>query len=595
MTIDPKDLRTLLVRLALVTFAVRAAPMFTADLSPTEAAWMFGLGSDGPSAEPALQLSRWWTQTCGGVAGLVRLPVLLAEVALPLLAVGYARVCGWGTLAGLMTGLALALSPLAMQAGHRLGLGATTAAILLWALTLLRGGLRDGHAPRVGASALLLALAALVTPPLLLAVPAGLYMAFRAVADDRLRRLAMAGWGAAAMVAGLLRWGLWASLLPAVDATTAAWAAPLASEPSGWAQAGVAAAAWQGWASASLVGPQGAWAHLSDLLVSPPLAVGGGAVLLLLALWGLARGLVQADPPPRREPPRSPIAPVDLADADDDVDSASGAAAADGWRTLGVALPTAPRALGPRDWMPAVLLVCGALGLLAWAGHGGVAHGVADAVQVARVGMALLTGAGLAALALPRAQAQRAHELASRRRTYWTLGLTAVAIFGVGAWHLLAQTRSVERMAARKVARFARESVAEAEAGQQGLGGFLAIGPRGWAVAAQLDPAGLSPQLRLATTDPGDAAAHAVELLKAKPPAIALVGDKAALGADERADPTSRAVLRTLDRTMRLHGLSEVTDSHRLLGNSSVLVYARDTAPADPRTVRPQLAPGVAP
>ena len=599
MTIDPKDFKTLIVRVVLVTIVLRAAPMFTADLAPGEAAAVLGLTGSGEAGEPWLQAVRAWALTTGGVAGLVRLPALLAEVALPVLALGYARVAGWGSLAGLVVGLTLALSPLAMQAGHRIGGGGAVAALVLLVLTLLRTGLRGGERRPLLMSALGLVILGLLASPALVVVPAGLWLVWRAVADTQTKQLALRLWTAAPPLALALRWAWLGYLVPEPDGATAQFALGQAAEPSGWHLLGPLAAAGQGLALASPLGPMAEIAHLFDLLATPTWLLAGALLLLAAALYGTLRGLVQPDPPVAiAAPALRPLAVQSgAADATDDEDlQAEGAAAADGWQTLGVTRTSQPRTLGDRDWGPPLILALAAGLFVAQACARGVADGVQEAIAAARVGIALPIGAGLAALATPRSALNRQGDVRVRRRSYWTLGFVALALFGLGSWHLLEQTRSVERLSSRKVARFAKDSVNDAEIVGSELGSVLAVGPRGWAVAAQLDPYGNGPRLRLCGAEAGDAVANTLELLKNRPGGVVVTGDKAALGTQADAPKELLAVMRSIDRTLRMHGLEEVSDSHRLLGQTAVIVYSRSGGSSGGAAIiRPQIVPGVAP
>ncbi len=585
MTIEPKDLRTLLIRLALVTIALRAAPMFTADLGPSEAAAALGLAGDGVSSEPWLVLARIWNTATAGQAGLLRLTSLAAELSLPLLAVGYARVAGWGTLPGLIAGLALALAPWTMQAGHRFGAGGLVAAGALLALLLLHGGLKERHLPRIAASGAVVLLLGLLASPALVIVPAGLYGVVRSLVEPRIKVQATAAWLLAAVLGLAGRLATVGYVLPQGDAATSWWGAAQAGENAGWASTSPLLAAGQLLECASPLGPQGALARLLDGVETPLIWLVAGAAVVLLAAVGTWRGLVQADPPVVRQVLRSPLARDD--------DEQGGAAARDGWQTLGVALPNLPRALGDRDWAPPLVAALGAAAVAGWLAQRGTGNGVVEALAVARIGVALPLGAGLAALALPAKSLSESSELLVKRRAYWTLGAVALALFAVGAWHLLAQTERVDRIAARKVARFARDSAAEMA---NGSSAFLAVGPRGLAVASQLDPLAAWPRLRRAQAEAGDAAAHLTMLLQQKPGAVLLLGDRAALGADAEASPDQLAVLRTLDKTLKLSGFVEVDDSHRQIGATAVIAYQpAGVSSGDPRTVRPQLAPGVAP
>ena len=598
MTIDPKDFRTLLIRLALVTAALRAAPLFTADFSPSEAALALGLGAQSVSTEPLGQLAQHWSAVTLAAAGLWRLPALLLEVALPLLAIGYARVAGWGSLTGLVAGLALALGPWAMQASHRVGNGSLTAVLALLALILLRGGIKAGDVRRIGASALPLLALALLAAPGLTVVPAGIYVIWRAVADDRTRAIAAGCWLGAPALGLTVRW-LWLGyLVPEIDFAGAAWLVPLAAEPSGWAQAGALGGGAQLAVLASPMGPTAALAAQLDLVPTPWWNVALGAGLLVAAVYGAATGLVHADPPRVVIAARRPVAPKPDAaeDADDeDEQAASGAAAPDRWRSLGVTLPAAARELGDRDWGPPLVALAAAAAYAGQAAARGVADGLVDAAAVARVAIALALGAGLAGLATPRSTISASGEPRTQRRSYVMLGAMALLLFATGAWHLLVQTQSIERLAPRKVAHYAKDASLDAAAVGQGHAAFLAIGARGLPVAVQLDPSGASKQLRVSAAEAGVAAANLIALLYAAPTAVVLFGDAAALGAREDAGLDQKAVLRTLDRTLQLAGFSEVADSHRLLGSTAVVVYNRPHSATDRATIRPQLQPGVAP
>ncbi len=597
MTIDPKDFKTLLVRVALVTLALRAALLFTLDFSPAEAASALGAMRDGAPIDLWARVVQAWAALGGGSAGLARLPTLLAEVALPLLAVGYARVAGWGSLTGLFAGLACGLGPWAMQAGHRLTPTPWVALCALLALLWLRGGLRDGEARRAWASALVVLLGTALWAPLALVVPAGAYLAWRAVADDRLRAQAAAAWIAAALFAIGIRATVFGFLLPEPDAASAAWLDADLWGYAGWPAAGGWAAA-QALALVTPVGPVGALAAQLDLLAAPPWSATLGLGLLLAAAWGWARGLVHPDPPPAVA--RSPLAANDHDDgdqgddSDDDPTAATGAGARDGWRSLGVLLPAVPRELGDRDWMPFVLLVLGAAAFALQAALRGHIDGVLEALAVGRIGAAVLTGAGLAALATTRAAASDPGNPRVRRRSYQLLGVSAVALFASGAWHLLAQTNHPERAAPRKVARFARDAGLDPSVVGDGKAVHLGVGARALPVAALVDPAGTWPQLRLTTAQAGDAATQLVALLYQQPRAVVLFGDAGALSGDDSLPRASRAVAEALAQTLALAGFEQVADSHRYLGPTAVVVYSRQR-PTDPRAIRPQLAPGVPP
>ncbi|MBM4342985.1 MAG: hypothetical protein FJ100_06370 [Deltaproteobacteria bacterium] len=591
MTIDPKDFRTLLARVALVTFALRAALMFTLDLSPLEAAPALGAMRDGAPADLWGRAVHAWTVQSGGSAGLMRLPSLFAEVALPLLAVGFARVAGWGSLSGLFVGLACGLGPWAMQAGHRLGAASWVALAVLLALLWLRGGVRDGDPRRVWASASVVAVGGCLWAPMLLAVPAGIYVAWRAVADDRLRAQAAIGWGVAAAGAVGVRVAFGGFILPEPDAAAAAWIDADLWGHTGWPAAGGWALA-QALALVSPIGPAGELSAQLDLMPTPSWSAALGLALLAGAAWGWARGLVQPDPPIAVA--RTPAAANDGTQDDDDPDAATGAGARDGWRSLGVLLPAVPRELGDRDGMPFVLLALASAVFALQAALRGRADGLGEALAVGRLGAAVLVGVGLAALATTRAAASDPGHPRVRRRAYQVLGLAAVALFAAGAWHLLAQVNHPERAGPRKVARFARDAASDVSVVGDGKAALLGVGARALPVAALIDPSRSWPLLGVAKAEAGDAATQLVALLYGQPRAVVLFGDAGALSGDDTLPRASRAVAEALAHTLALAGFEQVPDSHRQLGPTAVVVYSRQR-PTDPRTIRPQLAPGVPP
>lgn len=575
MIIDPKDFRTLLVRIALVTLAVRIAAMLSGDLAPDEAAAAFGLGDGGPSGEWALLLARTWTGVSAGFGFVVRLPALLADVTLPILAVAYARAAGWGVIAGLVAGLVLAMAPLGVATGFRLDGGAPASAAVLLALVLMRLGLRDGDLRRVLASALPLLAVGLLAPPALVVVPAGLYLAWRSVTTDGVRRTGLAVWALVPLAALGIR-VVTLGYLVAEPPVAARWTAlGLAGQPSGWIFTSPGLAAAEMLSSVLPSGPFGALALQLDVPEAPAWSLLAGVVLLALAVWGLAVGRVQPEP-------ALPARPAVTRD--------SGVGAQDGWRTLGVVGLSVPRTLGDRDWLPLGLVVLGAAIYGAQAAGRGVADGLMAALAAARPAAALLLGAGLVAFASPR-HGSDAQDLALRKRFYWKLGLVALVVFGLGAWMLLQHTHGLDRMAARKVARATREHIED-------KGAVLTLGPRGLPVAFALDPLGWEKRVRVSSVDPAEATAHLVELLHSAPPTVVLAGDRDALGATETGPsrPSMQAVRATLDATLRASGYQEVEESHRFLGLSAIVAYARgkDQRPA-PGTVVPQLGPTAPP
>ncbi|MBP46548.1 MAG: hypothetical protein CMH53_01265, partial [Myxococcales bacterium] len=194
MIIEPKDLKRLIVRVVAVTVALRAIHLFSVDLNAQEVAAAWALpGSQGTLA-PLTYLVSAWREICGGVAGLLRAPTLLADAALPLIAIGYARASGWGTLSGLMAGLLLAVAPLGLDEGWRADGSTVLAALSFAAAWTLRHGLRRARMSAVVASWLLWAMAVALHPAALVAAPAGLWLIGRSVAMGRFRLVAALGW-----------------------------------------------------------------------------------------------------------------------------------------------------------------------------------------------------------------------------------------------------------------------------------------------------------------------------------------------------------------------------------------------------------------
>ncbi|MSP93515.1 MAG: hypothetical protein EXR79_17275 [Myxococcales bacterium] len=604
MTIDPRGLRTLLIRVTVITLAVRAAPMLGTDLGPGEVAAALGLGADGLSAEPLALGWRGWTLETGGTAFLARLPALVADLALPLLAVGYARAAGWGAIAGLLGGLVLAVAPLGIDSGFRAGGASLLAALALGGLVLLRTALRDGDPLRAMASGGLIAAGGFLAPPVLLLVPGGLYLAARSVAIPAVRWTGLVAWAAALAVLGV-RAALGLGFVPAPNRVSAWLTDPaLAAQPSGWHEISAYDAAIQ--AVAALL-PSGPWGTLSaqlDIAAAPLWALGLAVMLVVLAVLGIARGVVWPDPPPLAKVIESPLrarndhtAPATVADTiGDDTAEVIDPQGQGGWRTLSVLSVPLPRELGDRDWLPLLLPVLGAVAWVALAAVNDVADGVNEALAAARPAAALLLGVGLAAFVLPRTGSKSAQGTAtatgpepiSLRRSHLGLGAVALAVFGLGAVHLLQHVRSPDRMAARKVARFASESFDPSTA-------VLGLGPRALPVAVLLDARLDGPRLRLSPPTVPDATAHLVELLRKRPTRVVLIGDRDALGdtgTGNPARPTMAAVRASLDETLQINGLHPVDDSHRFLGGTAVVAYAReDTELSDPAIIRPQLAP----
>lgn len=579
MTIDPKDLKTLLVRVTLITLAVRAVPLLSSDLGPGEAAAAMGLGADGLSMEPIAQLWRAWLHAAGGVGLLVRLPALLADLSLPLLAILFARAAGWGALAGLVAGLVLAIAPLGIEAGFRADGGAIYAALALGALGLLQRGLAQCDLRWVVASALLLAAGLTLAAPLMLLVPVGMTIAQLALVERRVRLTAVGTWLGAAVVATLGRWLALGHLLPEATRTDH-WLAQtaLTSDGGTWASAAPLTAGLDALAAISPAGAAGAVAGQLQMPAAPLWALALAAVLCLLAGAGVALGRVQADPSPARVPA---------------VSTEQGAGAADGWRTLGVGgMLNVPRQLGLRDWLP---LALGAITValdVALAAQRHDAAGLFARLAVGRVCVALLLGVGLTAWAMPRNGGSESENLRLRRRFNLTLALSSLAIFALGAAHLLAWTRSVDPLAPHRVAQFAREHMED-------HGALLTVGPRGLAVAFLLDPLGNQARVRVASLEPADAKAHLAMLLRQGPAAVVLAGDRDALGETGQGQaprPDLARLSESLRAMLEASGYRTLDDGHAYLGQTAVAAFTRAPAEVpDPASVRPQLGPGLAP
>ena len=603
MTIDPKDIKTLLIRVTLVTLAVRFVPLLMNDPLPTEAATALGLGVDGNSLEWTACLARAWSQITGAMPTLMRAPLLLADLALPALAVAMTRAMGWGALPGLMAGLLFAIAPLGIESGFRVDAGAPWAVIALTALVLLRQGLAQRQVARIAASGIVLLIGGVFAAPVLLVVPGGLYLAARLVLPMRLRGVALASWGIATLAALSLHYALFGYLLPEADAVSRWLVGPaMAGQPSAWAVVGPWQGALQALAAVAPAGPTGEIAQQLYMISAPLWAQALAGLLLLLALVGAWRGFVQADPPP---PPQdkpvlsSPLAANQAAPhVDDPLDDATfqGAGAADAWQTLGVQRPVTPRKLGDRDLMPLILMLLSCLAFAAQAAWRGQVDGLWPALQVGRVATALLLGVGLVALTLERPGAPGSAAVVRRRRAQWTMGLAALTVFALGAEHLMATARSVERLATRKVSARVQAQRSNALAEKEKIA-VLCLGPRGVSVLALIDPLRTDPSVQLASLDPADAISKLTELLVKHPSTIVLAGDRDVLVESASATANAQALAglgQTLDASLQLSGLQPQLDSAGALADVAVLTYRRGV-PADPRMIKPQLAPGIAP
>lgn len=584
MTIDPKDFKTLLVRLTLVTLAVRLVPALTLDLSPGEAALALGLGRGGATSEPLAQWHHSWAAATGGLAIAARALGLLAEAVLPALAVAFARAAGQGSIAGLTTGLLLALGPLGMAVGARSDSGASAALGALAALFLLREGLRAASQPYLLASAATVLLLGVWAPAALVVVPAGLYAASRAVAMAEVRRTALLGWPLAALAALGIR-ALAPGFLLTEPHAAAEWLTQAANtaSPSLWLDATPLEAGLAALAAVVPVGPTGVLAAQLDVAAAPLWAWIGGGVLMLASLVGAVRGLVQADPP---RPAAGGASTGGFG-----AGGLGGAAAADGWRTLGVGTATTPRTLGDRDWGPGLLLLLGAAGFVLVQQLRGAIDGVPDALQAGRVGAALLFGPGLAALGAPRAAQGDAADPRFQRRFYWTLGAVALGVFALGAWQLLLQTSDPSRTLAKNAARQVHALV-----GRDGAA--LALGRRGLPIAAMLDAGAVTGRIDASQLSGPQPLAALVRLLAAKPPVLVLTGDADALGLAEPGAALTRpdlvAVRQLLEPTLQASGYELDDNAAFVRAGLGVLTYTRGGS-GDPRAIRPQLGPNEPP
>lgn len=587
MTIDPKDLRTLLLRVTFVTFAVRLVPLLKNDPGPMEAATALGLGLDGPSGEWSAHLMHGWLHASGGLGVVARVPALLCDLALPVLAVVFARAAGWGAICGLLAGLVFAIAPLGTEAGYRLDGGAPWALLALGSLVLLRRGLTDADVRPVVASAILLTIAGFLGSPVLVLVPVGLYLAVRTVSVGPHRTAALAGWTLAPIVALASRYATFGYLVPEPDAAAHWLTTPhLAGEPSGWATIGTMPAFLQGILAPQPGGPFGALAAQLGIVPAPPWALAVGALLTVAAIVGTVRGQVRADPPPppKREPNplRSPLSIVKPTDSTQDPEDSL-----EGWQTLGVALPVTARTLGDRDVVPLLLGIFGSALYVAQAGARGIPDGLQAALAVGRVCTALLLGVGLTALAMPKRAQTESGNIIARRHFNLGLGAVALLVFALGAVHLMAVANSPDRLAARKVAQHAREALDE-------KGALLAIGPRGLAVAFLLDPLGEYPLIRATSLDPAHAVSDLTALLVKHPKTVQIAGDRDVLVDPGQGQPDAELVTlgRTLDESLQLSGLHPVFDAAGVLGGTAGVRYSREVQEPSPETIRPQLGPG---
>jgi len=576
MQIPPRDQRRLLYRVVAVLIAMRAVSMFTVDLSATEAAAAHALGADGGAAPMLSRLAAAWFAVAGHVAGALRLPSLVADLGLVLLALAYARRNDWGTLTGLLTGFVLAMAPLGLEEGWRADGTPMLSLLVLGALLAARIGLKLGQlAPAVG-SAVLVAIAMVISPVTAVFVPAGLYAALRSVTGAGPRYAVMGGW--------LIAVGVGLGVRVAVVGDPG----PLASLPLSWladpelngAGTGLPAGPFDALlgvlAAVSAGGPTGAIAALIEQLPAPSWRLWSGLALWPLALIGLLRGQVMADPIVR---------PGGIASSE------GGAGARDGWRALGVSAPTAPRLVGERDWMPLLLGVLGPAGWVAFATVRDDPAGIPEAIAVARPFAALLLGLGLTAVAGLRG-AGAADPTAERKRFVGAMVAFTLLQFALGGHHVLQVTAAAERIAPHKIATFIRSEI--------GTSPVVGVGPTGLAVTYRLDPYRGLKNMRNVSAKPAAVSDAVAALLADKPRAIGLCGDFGALQQDAFDAAVEVGAGKgagwLADRQLTAAGYELMEDGARYLGAFSVRLYARGGGSGSPAIqVKPQLGPGRAP
>lgn len=567
MTIDPRDLRRLIIRVCLVTVAMRAVSLFSVDLSPGEVSALLGLHADGERATLLSGLMGAWSQVSATIRAVLRLPVLVSDVALVLLALAFTRVQGWGSVSGLLTGLILAMAPFGLDEGWRADGTALLSVCALGPLVLLRQGLRGGRVGPVVLSAVALTAGVVLSPLVALVALPGLYAAVRSVTGPGPRNAALAGWVLGPLAAVGLRM-LWLDQPGPGLGLAASW---LADSALNGGRPALPTSPWQAFTEAlaalSPGGPVGALASQIEVVEAPMWRVWIGVALWPLALWGFFRGQVQEDP-------RLPVAPVSLA---------VGVGAVDGWRSLGVGVSTAPRTLGERDLGPLLLGVLLCAGWVAWAAARGAPHGIAEALAVGRPLAALLLGVGLTAVAWRDDEAEPRR--ARKRFVAIMVGL-ALLLFGLGAHHIYDGTQRLDRMAARKVATFAASDLSPS-------GRVLCLGPAGLSVSWILMPGQTHSRVQRRSLAPTEALAGLEAALGENPAELIVAGDRVPL---DGAVPgkTGQGVLGArLDARLDAAGFALQEDGHRYLAEISVRAYSR-SVPA-PGAIIPQLYPGKAP
>ena len=572
MQIPPRDQRRLLYRVCAVLIAMRAVSIFTIDLNATEVAAAWGLVPDGVHMPGLARLTSAWKGVAGHIAGVLRLPSIAADLATVLVTIAYARLNGWGSLAGLMAGFMLAMAPFGLDEGWR---GDGTPLISLGAvgaLLLARKALKLGTiGPAIGSGAVIAAMTA-CSPVTAMLLPAGLYAAVRSVTGPAPRYAVIGGWLGGFVVGIGARAAVGIPLGPGMTLAQHWLADPSLNGAGGALPGGAVEGGLAAFAALSPGGPEHGFSRFLQVLPAPQWRVWTGAALWPLAVVGLARGQVIADP----------VVPSGAA-----ASSAGGAGAVDGWRSLGVAAPTSPRVLGERDWGPLAigLLLC--CGWVAWASAAASPAGIAEALAIGRPLACLLLGLGLTAFSGMRWGPE---ELRRRRFVAIIVGVTLLQ-FAIGGHHVLSTTAADERMAPGKIARFVHGETRAAK--------VVALGPAGLAVAYKMDPYRTTGHVALASIEPAATGKAVASVLAAGPSFIVLTGDKEAIE-DNAFDPAATASAQAArgagwlaHKELAAADFEVIEDGARFLSWFSVRVYSKQDRGA--RQVKPQLQPGVPP
>jgi len=454
----------LLVRVLLLTLLLRAIPALTDDFAPREAASALGLGCDGHARGPLCLVEGSAEKRVGRSALPMRVLSVVADASHVVAVFGIAGAAGWGESAALLVALFAALLPVGITIGARYGLAAFVGAAGAWALLAARRALERGMPGWAALAGLLLGVATLLHPAALAVLLAVLVIYAHPVVDPRVRLVGSASGALAAVLAVFGRFALLPDLLSTagpVDLVRAdlIWGPDL---PDSAAVAELVVSSLWGAGPAGPLSPSARW---SDQFSLGPAAWAGLLVWVFVA-WGLLRGRVTPASPAASlgvAPAALEISPVDPDEADGDAPASrcAGPALAARFQIFAPGPAHArPRRVGPRDYLPALLLV--ALPLTWSAAELGL-RGATDldpALALARAGMALLLGLGIAGLA---------GRYEGRGRTA-LLGLTTFVVIFCAA-HLFGASRSTGRVVASRVA----SGMLNSAAGSQAL---LALGPR---------------------------------------------------------------------------------------------------------------------